>query len=776
MSSKKFEPKMKHDLCQRIRSFNVPKTLTHQLISEMSKWRTNSGEEWTVSRIKSFKIDYIRKLSGKEPIGTWYAKHKDGRPKGPFGHLWKLPPKVALAILNVYSTYASSTITAKQWKKFLNAVEVPVENDRVLENLGIGNVENKEDRALTVKRSIAYIMSNLIKEHGPKTLHKVTPLAKEHLSVSKKAPTGYNSRSIPEYLWPLSLKAFQTEAYREMYEVASKATKRYDPEMGDDSNPNCIGAALVPFGCDVVQMFAQNPQYYLYDPQVGSDGYVGDVCFIQEPGYKCRYIFNPHRVLQQALRPIGDHLFSTLKNINADCTYNQHAGALFVQKQLKSGYHVWSVDLSDATSRFPRDIQLRGLEESLGQLDTQGCIALLRYILERGEWRLPIQAERYAPNKRSVMFVRGQPLGLYPSFPMFALVHHAVMQYAHMIVKLTVGRRYLGDMPFGDAYRILGDDVVIFNKYLYEAYRHVLNVLNVPISQDKTLEDASVAEFAGRVITKDDVIVLPKYRSVSDDSFVDIARQFGPKVTNIFRPRQRKVLKWLAPLPEELGGLGWNPKGLPLSTRISKAEAFVFRETSKVVTVQDPLIRVKRLMNGIFYSQNQYQHLTGFRCRASEGGGEVYDRKWATDMWFSPVPYCHTKKKKKEQDKSYSFVTPDNVVRKGHIVPDAVEWDFESPDFDDMLDPQAELTRYQQILRENEIFEEKMRALLEEKDLPDESETHSDVGRRISKEPEPPVDGYVMVSKSERPSTLSHLEKFSICEEEDKSQKVPAPS
>jgi len=177
---------------------------------------------------------------------------------------------------------------------------------------------------------------------------------------------------------------------------------------------------------------------------------------------------------------------------------------------------------------------------------------------------------------------------------MFALTHHATIHEAGRRIKMNLKETL-------ENYCLLGDDVVILNQHLYREYRLILKGLQVPISETKSLEDVRVAEFAGKVITPDAFYALPKYRSMSDNSFVDILRQFGPAAIALCRPRQREVLSWLAPLPVELEGLGWNPKGLPLEVRMEKAQAWIHRVSQETRFFEDPVTRLKRETERMFY-------------------------------------------------------------------------------------------------------------------------------------------------------------------------------
>lgn len=89
----------------------------------------------------------------------------------------------------------------------------------------------------------------------------------------------------------------------------------------------------------------------------------------------------------------------------------------------------------------------------------------------------------------------GQPLGYYSSWALFALSHH-------IVIWLAADRVYADRRVFR-AYAVLGDDVVIGDRGVAEAYYAILQTLGVEISLHKSLISNSGAfEFANRFFIK----------------------------------------------------------------------------------------------------------------------------------------------------------------------------------------------------------------------------------------------------------------------------------
>jgi hypothetical protein len=221
-------------------------------------------------------------------------------------------------------------------------------------------------------------------------------------------------------------------------------------------------------------------------------------------------------VIQGLLGPIKTGLLNTLKGIPTDCTHDQHAGALWVQDQIRQGQQVYSVDLSSATNNFPLSPQLMALT-------IHGVCSEWVQIIEdlstaqfycASFQDLPREAEflRTFPLKWKV----GQPLGLVFSFPMFALTHNALLY--------GICRR-LNVVP-EDSFRILGDDVVVSDPLVHKEYLRILESARIPVSHHKCLS-GKTAEFAGAKITSDYIVHTGSYNESTARTMFSNVERFG---------------------------------------------------------------------------------------------------------------------------------------------------------------------------------------------------------------------------------------------------------
>jgi len=225
-----------------------------------------------------------------------------------------------------------------------------------------------------------------------------------------------------------------------------------------------------------------------------SNGLVGNLGITQERGGKLRVFAFPNLLFQVMLNPMKASLLRILKRIPEDCTHNQQAGVDWVRTQMQMGRKTYSVDLSDATNHFPFDIQRAVLEDIFRNPEWETHLGLFEYV-SKG---------KYGADAIGIPFVqwtKGQPLGTGPSFPAFAITHHAVLHHC----KVVVGKAGV------DCYRILGDDIVITDESVYNQYRHVLSLLKCPVSEPKTFESMDLSEFGGMVVYKGMVIPSTKW-------------------------------------------------------------------------------------------------------------------------------------------------------------------------------------------------------------------------------------------------------------------------
>lgn len=495
----------------RFVAIGVSKNLAGALAAQVSQWARESGQEWTVNRLKLLKTAFLRRIAGETYSLPYVATRKDSQgaiPKGPFGVLWNEVNVTdiktisrALNCMMVYSTFHAEIVTPKQWEKFhlsmTRALPDPVALGGVISLLHI-------PKWMRVERDI-----------GLETI--------EEFVVRKGYSPKYVSDAIQAFvesgtgmaLWeefPQYQKAFNT--------VASPIDSRI-----------------------------RHDDYFGYHEPLDSRTTwepIGTLGVTQEPGYKLRVFANPNICHQLAMSRLKRQLFSLLRRVRWDCTFNQSDGTDWVRAQLNLGRKVFSIDLSDATNNFPLEVQLNILREiGCAREDVQ-----LFHHLSRAPWRSTHEGKGHF-----YRWTVGQPLGLGPSFAAFALAHGVLVHSIARANRVT------------DCFRVLGDDIVISDEQVASDYLDAIAKLGIPISKDKTIVSSTFAEFAGKVVSRDGILAGLKWREPSDRSFIDVVRLLGPRSLSLLRQRQRRVADVLSVLPEP-EGFGWNPRGIPLKSRL----------------------------------------------------------------------------------------------------------------------------------------------------------------------------------------------------------------
>ena len=557
--------------CKRLRAVGLTQRQTLQILDQIHLWVSSSGEEWTIKRLKSLKVAYIRKLAGSPyafKFSPWINKTGDV-PKGPFKVLFQMKKvQKALSALMVYTSYISKETTKSQISKFVTAVT---------------------STGVDVPRKI----TSDIKESTDKLISEIFPFTLDELRNKRHShPSVFADRQvrIPCVRTVVSHDSSKEEWRSGMEFIDSIKTTNNNSEdfLASFSYPPVEdyfnNLKQLPDGLEETLMASAfiGDNFSNIDTEELSAGRIG---FIQEPGYKLRTVANPHPSIQVALSRLGNKVYDLLKHVDTDCTFNQDSAVEDVQVFLNSELNtkgLMSIDLSSATDRFPLDLQL----SVLNQLKDNG-------ILEGEDIDLfsKISRSKFTmPDGSTIQWKTGQPLGVYPSFGVFALTHNMLAQ--------TV------DPTF---FRILGDDIVIdfeAGKRLRKLYAD----LGLVISEDKSIASKTLAEFGGRLISNDRSYVQPKWRDISDRSFIELAKNLGPKSMGLFKPRQQKILKVLSDVHPDVHtwGLNWNTRNLSYNERIALSNDVMqlfLDEEKDLLNLREDQIELRDLKWGIIVKE-----------------------------------------------------------------------------------------------------------------------------------------------------------------------------
>jgi hypothetical protein len=281
----------------------------------------------------------------------------------------------------------------------------------------------------------------------------------------------------------------------------------------------------------------------------------GNLTFLHEHGGKCRVVAMPHAETQVVFSALHNALERIVRSIPEDCTFDQEAGARWAQDQLSKDKTLYSIDLKSATDRIPRWLQLKFLE---GVIETNWLKAFDK-----------VASLCYKTKHGDVYYEVGQPMGLYASFPLLALGQHGLVRMAG----------YLCGIPTKDKYRVLGDDIVISDPILANAYMGLLKKYDIPLSTHKCIT-GKIAEFAGYVITNNSYNKGIKFKGKFHfDNYTRYVYVNGKIPKTFIPPNIRKLLVPVMLAPREHGGLNLNPLGIPLRIRSEYIDPYYKEET-----------------------------------------------------------------------------------------------------------------------------------------------------------------------------------------------------
>lgn len=299
----------------------------------------------------------------------------------------------------------------------------------------------------------------------------------------------------------------------------------------------------------------------------GKPLYLGALAFLEEPG-KIRVVAMVDLITQGVMKPLHDKIFSLLRAIPTDGTFNQirPIRRLVRRMEVRNQKFCASYDLSAATDRLPVDLQVDLLSGPLGSEKAN----LWKDLLVGREYRLPRIGRSFNLGFNTVKYKVGQPMGALSSWAMLALTHHAIVQFAAM--KCGVAK----ELSWFREYGLLGDDIVIADKAVAAEYLRIMEVIGVEVGLAKSLvSHTGSLEFAKRTFIRG--------RDCSPVSLAEVlvALSNVNALAELFRKNASfKKLK-LAHVARFAGfgykNLGRLPVGLSLNNRLARLIAYLCR-------------------------------------------------------------------------------------------------------------------------------------------------------------------------------------------------------
>jgi len=189
---------------------------------------------------------------------------------------------------------------------------------------------------------------------------------------------------------------------------------------------------------------------------------------------------------QAALLPLHNYLLRRLNRIRQDCTQDQIKLFYSLENSIGSSYH--SIDLTAFTDRFPMVLIREIFDVWFGQEFAEA-------------WETIMIEAPFDYKGRKISYGTGNPMGLYSSWASTTLAHHFLLWLACKRVNLNWKR---------SRYMLLGDDIVIANDRLSNAYKEILTEWDIGFNVSKTHDSPYGFEFAKQIrLHKENVSPFP---------------------------------------------------------------------------------------------------------------------------------------------------------------------------------------------------------------------------------------------------------------------------
>nr|WAY16604.1 putative RNA-dependent RNA polymerase [Rhizoctonia solani mitovirus 123] len=196
---------------------------------------------------------------------------------------------------------------------------------------------------------------------------------------------------------------------------------------------------------------------------------------------------------QSTLKPLHDMLFSFLRSLPNDGTFDQNASVKRCMVKSNIAGKSFGYDLSAATDRLPIDLQVQIINKLIPGLGDKWKTLLIErdYVLNSKEYNI---------NER-LRYSVGQPMGALSSWGMLAVTHHYIAQLAAVTAANSAGalsgpfwihsaselKTFNLASAWYSGYEVLGDDIVFFEENVALEYLKIMDKLGVPINLAKSV-------------------------------------------------------------------------------------------------------------------------------------------------------------------------------------------------------------------------------------------------------------------------------------------------
>ena len=228
-------------------------------------------------------------------------------------------------------------------------------------------------------------------------------------------------------------------------------------------------------------------------------GGLGQFAIKEEAAGKIRVFALVDSITQSVLKPLHDILFSILRKIPNDGTFDQEKSIQRCMEKATASGKAFSFDLTAATDRLPVLLTQMILGNILGSQELARAWKALM-VFRPFCFLDPVAKKLNIETGLKIFYKVGQPMGALSSWAGLAITHHWVVQVAARNAYPELSEHNI----WFDDYEILGDDIVIFDERVAREYLILMDGLGCGINMSKSIESRRrpVFEFAKRVCWK----------------------------------------------------------------------------------------------------------------------------------------------------------------------------------------------------------------------------------------------------------------------------------
>lgn len=211
----------------------------------------------------------------------------------------------------------------------------------------------------------------------------------------------------------------------------------------------------------------------------------GQFAIKKEAAGKIRVFALVDSITQSVMKPLHKALFSVLRAIPNDGTFDQDASVTRCSVKAEQAGKAYSFDLSAATDRLP--VVLTGnIIESLFKIPGLSD-SWRKVMIERPFEFSDKTLKEFSLDSQKYYYSVGQPMGCLSSWAGLAITHHWIMQFCSFLVTKN--------WDWEERYEVLGDDIVIFDTNLADSYLEVMKNLGLEINLSKSIVSHSKPSF-----------------------------------------------------------------------------------------------------------------------------------------------------------------------------------------------------------------------------------------------------------------------------------------